>query len=61
VFRAVAGAHASYFSGDSGEALAGAIQDWLRLHEAGQTPASTGISSRTWSDNAAELMDILFP
>ena len=46
---------------DRGEALATAIQDWLRLDAAGQAPASTGIASRTWADNAAELMDILFP
>jgi glycosyltransferase involved in cell wall biosynthesis len=61
VFREVAGDHARYFSGDSGAGLAAAIQDWLRLHAAGQAPASTGIAARTWSDNAAELMDILFP
>jgi glycosyltransferase involved in cell wall biosynthesis len=61
VFREVAGEHASYFSGDSGAALAAAIQDWLRLQAAGQAPASTGIASRTWADNAAELMEILFP
>ncbi|MGJ7914359.1 glycosyltransferase [Massilia sp. LXY-6] len=61
VFREVAGEHARYFSGDGGADLAVAIQDWLRLHAAGQAPASAGIASRTWSDNAAELMAILFP
>ena len=61
VFHEVAGEHAHYFSGDSGESLAAAIQDWLRLDAAGQAPTSTGIASRTWADNAAELMDILFP
>ncbi len=61
VFREVAGDHASYFSGAGGDALAAAVQDWLRLHASGQAPCSTGIPSRTWSDNAAELVDILFP
>lgn len=61
VFREVAGDHACYFSGNSGAELARAIQDWLRLQAADQAPVSTGIASRTWADNAAELMDILFP
>jgi glycosyltransferase involved in cell wall biosynthesis len=59
VFREVAGAHASYFSGD-GAALAAAIQAWLPRHAAGQAPSSSGIPARTWSANAAELMGILF-
>ena len=61
VFREVAGAHAHYFRGDSGAALAAAVLDWLRLHEAGQAPASGGIPARTWADNAAELAAMLFP
>jgi glycosyltransferase involved in cell wall biosynthesis len=60
VFREVAGSHASYFSGADGAALAGAIQDWLRQHAAGETPASSGIALRTWADNAAALTHILF-
>ena len=61
VFREVAGPHASYFGGADGAALAAAIQDWLRLHAAGQAPASNGIAGRSWADNAAELTTILFP
>jgi glycosyltransferase involved in cell wall biosynthesis len=61
VFREVAADHASYFSGADGAALAGAVQDWLRLHAEGRAPASTGIAARTWAENAADLMDILFP
>jgi glycosyltransferase involved in cell wall biosynthesis len=61
VFREVAGEHAGYFGGADGAALAGAIQDWLRLHAEGRAPASTGIAARSWADNAADLMDILFP
>jgi glycosyltransferase involved in cell wall biosynthesis len=61
VFREVAGDHAYYFSGHGGADLATAIQDWLRLHALGEAPASTGIPSRTWAQNAAELMTVLFP
>ena len=61
VFREVAGSHAHYFSGSDGAALAGAIRDWLRLHAAGAHPASQGIASRSWADNAAELVRTLFP
>ncbi|MFC5551311.1 glycosyltransferase [Massilia aerilata] len=60
VFREVAGEHAAYFSGEKGAALATAVQDWLRLHAAGQAPASTGITMRTWADNAADLVGLLF-
>ncbi|MFK3740091.1 glycosyltransferase [Massilia sp. TN1-12] len=61
VFREVAGDHASYFAGADGAALAAAVQAWLRANAEGRAPASTGISARTWSDNARELMTILFP
>jgi glycosyltransferase involved in cell wall biosynthesis len=61
VFREVAGEHAHYFKGEDGVALAAAIQDWLRLRESGQAPASAGIAARTWSENAAELTAVLFP
>lgn len=61
VFREVAGGHAHYFSGSDGAALAGAVKDWLRLHAAGTHPAPQGIASRSWADNAAELVRTLFP
>jgi glycosyltransferase involved in cell wall biosynthesis len=61
VFREVAGEHASYFTAHDGAALAAAVQDWLRLQRAGQAPASNGIPSRTWADNAAELVSMLLP
>ena len=61
VFREVAGEHAHYFSGASGAALAAAVQEWLRLHAAGQAPASGAMSWHSWSDNAAELVAVLFP
>ncbi|MBB6135757.1 glycosyltransferase involved in cell wall biosynthesis [Massilia aurea] len=61
VFREVAGPYASYFDGTDGAALAGAVQDWLRLHAAGQAPAPDGITARTWANNATDLMAHLFP
>ncbi|MEW6759561.1 MAG: glycosyltransferase [Pseudomonadota bacterium] len=61
VFREVAGGHAHYFSGNDGAELAAAIQDWLRLEAAGSAPAPHGIPARSWADNAAELVTMLFP
>ena len=60
VFREVAGQHASYFSGLEGAALATTVQDWLRLHGAGRAPLPGAIDKRTWADNAAELVTLLF-
>lgn len=59
VFREVAGDHAFYFSGDSAEALAGAVKEWLRLHQAGQSPASTGMPWLTWAESAEQIKDVL--
>ena len=61
VFREVAGGHAHYFSGASGAELAASVQDWLRLQASGQAPAPAGIRSRSWAENAAELVTMLFP
>lgn len=61
VFREVAGSHAHYFSGASGAELAASVQDWLRLQANGQAPAPAGIPSRSWAENAAELVTMLFP
>jgi glycosyltransferase involved in cell wall biosynthesis len=60
VFREVAGSHASYFKAGDGASLAAAIQEWLRLRAAGEAPASSGITVRTWAENAAELAGLLF-
>lgn len=60
VFREVAGSHAHYFSGASGAELAASVQDWLRLQASGQAPAPSGIRSRSWAENAAELTSLLF-
>ncbi len=61
VFREVAGSHAHYFQGAAGAGLAAAVRDWLRLNESGAAPAPHGIPARSWADNAAELVTILFP
>ncbi|RFP11906.1 MULTISPECIES: glycosyltransferase [unclassified Duganella] len=61
VFREIAGAHAQYFSGDDGAALAAAVREWLRLHAAGQVQPSSGMPWQTWADNARNLTAILFP
>jgi glycosyltransferase involved in cell wall biosynthesis len=61
VFREVAGAHAAWFSGSSGEALAGAVRNWLQRQAGPGVPDSSGMGSRTWADNARALAGILFP
>jgi glycosyltransferase involved in cell wall biosynthesis len=40
VFREVAGAHASYFSGNRADELALAVQGWLSLARQGAAPSS---------------------
>lgn len=59
VFREIGGAHASYFTGFDGPALARAMEDWLEAHAAGRAPASTGIAPLTWSDSARQLLTFL--
>jgi len=59
VFREVAGAQATYFSGlDSGE-LANAIADWLKQHARGTVPSSKDIPWLTWDQSARWLLDVL--
>ncbi|MBP1206775.1 glycosyltransferase involved in cell wall biosynthesis [Duganella sp. 1411] len=59
VFREVAGAHAYYFSGLDGVALAAAVRAWLALDADGAAPPSAGMPRLTWADNAAELLQVL--
>lgn len=59
VFREVAGAHASYFSGLDGAALADAVRDWLAQSAAGTLPPPDGVQWRTWRENAAQLVAVL--
>lgn len=59
VFREIGGAHARYFSGFDGRALADAIEDWLAAHARGETPDGSGIRPLTWTESARQLMDVV--
>jgi glycosyltransferase involved in cell wall biosynthesis len=59
VFREVAGAFAYYFSGNTGEALAAALRDWLALDRAGQAPRSAGMPWLSWAESARRLREIV--
>ncbi|WP_052426865.1 glycosyltransferase family 4 protein [Paraburkholderia terrae] len=59
VFREVAGDHAFYFDGDSAEALAGAVKEWLSLYHAGKAPVSTGMPWLTWAESAKQIKSVL--
>ena len=59
VFREVAGAHASYFSGLQPENLARAIGAWLALHRAGGAPSSSSMPWLTWQQSTQRLLDIV--
>ncbi|CAB4561662.1 MAG: glycosyltransferase [Actinobacteria bacterium] len=60
VFREVAGDHATYFEGDSPEALSGCIIDWLELRRIGSAPTPAGLSWNTWRESAEQLRDELW-
>lgn len=55
VFREVAGDHAAYFSGTTGEALADAVRNWLAAHGQGTHPRSDQMPWASWKDAADEL------
>lgn len=59
VFREIAGAHASYFSGYDAASLANAVGAWMRLRQAGTAPASSGMRCPTWEESARELIDVV--
>jgi glycosyltransferase involved in cell wall biosynthesis len=59
VFREVAGAHAQYFSGLDGAALASAVREWLALHAEGRAPSSQGMTWMTWQEQARALLALL--
>jgi glycosyltransferase involved in cell wall biosynthesis len=56
VFREVAGDHAFYFSGTQAGELAAALQEWMRLHGAGNAPSSAGMPWLTWTESADQLL-----
>jgi glycosyltransferase involved in cell wall biosynthesis len=59
VFREVAGNHAFYFTGLSGEDLALAVKDWLALYQNKQVPDSKLIPILTWAESAQQLVNKL--
>jgi glycosyltransferase involved in cell wall biosynthesis len=61
VFREVAGEHAYYFAGKEPEAIANAVQKWLKLYEVEQQPKSNDMPWLTWKQSAIQLMSILVP
>lgn len=59
VFREVAGDHASYFQGQTPEALEKGIEQWLKRHVDGQTVRSEAMQWLTWSESAARMAETL--
>jgi hypothetical protein len=57
----VAGEHAYYFAGKEPEAIANAVQKWLKLYEVEQQPKSNDMPWLTWKQSAIQLMSILVP
>ena len=59
VFREVAGDHAFYFTGDSGETLAETLRCWLASYKQGKAPSSDGIPWLTWKQSARLLAQVV--
>jgi glycosyltransferase involved in cell wall biosynthesis len=59
IFREVAGEHAAYFDGLEPEAIADAVESWVREREAGHTATSTGIPWITWREATDQLTDVV--
>lgn len=59
VFREVAGGHASYFSGESAEALAAAVRRWMGDCAAGTLPDISTMPWLTWRESADQLQTVL--
>ena len=55
VFREVAGEHAYYYTGNRGEELAQALENWLALYHCKVHPLSEGLSWLTWEQSARQL------
>ena len=59
VFREVASEHASYFSGTTTEALANALDAWLKNLAAGRAPKSDSMPWLTWKKSTQQLTDVI--
>lgn len=55
VFREVAQENAFYFSGESGDQLAGAMSKWLMCFRDGTAPKSIGMRWSTWEQSTKQL------
>jgi len=59
VFREVAGEHAEYFQGKSGEELAEALKKWLLKFDAGKHTSSREMPWSTWQQSTEKLKTAL--
>lgn len=59
VFREVAGEHAFYFSGQTDDALANALIEWIDLSSNAKAPSSEGLPWLTWSESAQQLLEAI--
>ena len=59
VFREVAGEHAYYFSGLSGEDLSNALSDWLGLFARHEAPKSDLMPHLTWSESCQQILPLI--
>jgi len=60
VFREVAGAHASYFSGNKPADVVRAVKKWLALYAKKRHPKSDDLPWLTWAQSVDRLKTILF-
>ncbi|WP_412851515.1 glycosyltransferase family 4 protein [Ectothiorhodospira shaposhnikovii] len=59
VFREVAEDHASYFTGETGTALAEHLNHWLAHYQAGTHPKVQGLRWNTWAESTHQLQQAL--
>jgi hypothetical protein len=59
VFREVAGQHAFYFTGETPEVIARAVNEWRGLHANGGAPSSEGMPWQTWAQSTQQLMNVV--
>lgn len=61
VFREIAGEHAFYFTGDTPEALARALEQWQHLYRHQAHPRPAGMVWHDWQGSTMQLKLRLFP
>lgn len=60
VFRELGGEGAFYFSGESAESLAAALEDWISLYRTSQVPLPS-VRGRSWRSCAEDICRIILP